>query len=183
MYGAYSYDVQATVNGVTATFSPGTVQSNRWDTQWPLDGWVYTVSVRAVAGDRMSAFTSSVSAVATPELPPPPQNINVQPSGSGVTVTWDPPSGGSTGSIVEYNVIYWDWKWDHCQFISGAAFKSSPAVINDLIPGRNYAVFLVTWNQNGQGLPVGSFSVVPGAGTPPVPSGLDVHTNDPTTVQ
>ncbi|KAF1959976.1 hypothetical protein CC80DRAFT_584790 [Byssothecium circinans] len=180
--GKFIYDVQATVNGVSASFSPGTVDTNRWDSQWPLEGWVYTVSVRAAAGDRKSAYTSSVSAVATPELPPPPRNINVQPSGNGVTVIWDPPTGGSTGSIVEYNVIYWDWKWDHCQFISGAAFKTSPAVIDDFIPSRNYAIFLVTWDQNGQGLPAGSFSVVPGAGTPPIPSGLQVHTNDPTTV-
>ncbi|KAJ4347169.1 uncharacterized protein N0V89_011107 [Didymosphaeria variabile] len=176
-----SYDVQATVNGETATFSAGTAETNRWDSQWPLDGWKYTVSVRAVAGNIRSAYTSSVSAVATPELPPPPANINIQPTSNGVRITWDAPP--NSGSIVEYNVLYWDWEWDHCMYIGGAAFKSSPAIITDMIPGRNYAFFLVTWNQNGQGLPEGGMAAVPGAGTPPIPSGLKVNSNDPTTVQ
>jgi hypothetical protein len=52
-----------------------------------------------------------------------------------------------------------------------------------MIPGRNYAIFLVTWNENGQGLPEGSMAAVPGAGMPPVPGGLTVNSNDPTTAQ
>ncbi len=184
VYGAYSYDVQATVNGVPATFSAGNVPTNRWDSQWPLEGWTYVVSVRAVIGESLKGpWSGSVSAVATPQLPPPPTNINVQATGDGLTATWDPPTGGTTGSIVEYNILYWDWEADHCSFLNGAAFTSTSATITGLIPGRNYGVWIVTWNQNGQGWPAGSFSVVPGAGTPPTPTGLQVHSNDPTTVQ
>lgn len=171
-------------NGIRATFSPGNVPSNRWDSQWPLDGWEYTISVRATAGDnRKSGYTAPVTARASPRLAPPPQNIHVQPTSDGFQVSWDPPSEGDTGSIVEYNILYWDWESNHCSFLSGAAFKTSPAVIDKLIPGRNYAVWLVTWNENGQGLPAGSFSVIPGRGYPGTPSGLQVNSNDPTTVQ
>src|SRR5689334_18584511 len=89
VYEAYSYDVQATMNGLPASFSAGTVPTNRWDSQWPIDGWTYVVSVRASAGDNIkSAWTSSVSAVAVPALPPPPQNINVQSTGDGLSITW-----------------------------------------------------------------------------------------------
>ena len=184
VYGAYGYDVSVTFNGETDTFSNGTVAFNRWDSTWPVDGWVYTVSVRSSAGDVIkSDYTSPVSATAKPQLPPPPQNIVAQSTGDGMRVTWDPPTGGNTGSIVEYNVIYWDWEPDHCQYIAGAAFTSSPAVITGLVPGRNYDVWVVTWNQNGQSLPMGSYNVVPGAGTPPAPTGLQVRTIDPTSVQ
>ncbi|KAF1971713.1 carbohydrate esterase family 3 protein [Bimuria novae-zelandiae CBS 107.79] len=181
VYGAYSYDVEASANGVPASFSTGSVLSNRWDSQWPLEGWVYKIRVRAVCGDKSSDWTSYVTATATPKLPSPPRNIRIQPSSSGMTVTWDPPTG-DTGSIVLYNVLYWDWQWDHCQFISAAAFKSSPAVIDGLVPGRNYAIWLVTWNENGQGIPSNGSAVLPGKGTPSVPSALEVISYDPTTV-
>jgi Fibronectin type III domain len=140
--------------------------------------------VRASAGDTLKGdYTETKSAVASPELSPPPQNVNVQPTESGFTVTWDPPTGDYTDSIIEYNIMYWDWNPNDCQFIASAAFESSPAVITDLKPGTNYIVAPVTWNANGQGLPVFANNVVPGAGTPPVPSSLAVHSNGPTTAQ
>lgn len=167
-------------NGFSATAS----QSNRWDSQWPLNGWTYAVAVRASAGDSIKGqYTGTQSAVAKPQLAPAPANIRVQPTDAGITVTWDPPSGDFTDSIVEYNVIYWDWQADHCQFINGAAFKSSPAVITGLNPGTNYLVGVETWNANGQGFPALVNNAVPGAGTPPVPSGLTVDSKDPTTVR
>ena len=147
-----------------------------------MEGWVYSVSVRASAGDtRKSDYTPVVSATAKPQLPPPPQNIVAQSTADGIRVTWDPPAGA--GSIIEYNVIYWDWTPDHCEFVAGAAFTSSPAVISNLKPGRNYGVWVETWNQDGRSLPMGSFKVVLGAGTPDVPTGLKVETIDPTSVQ
>lgn len=184
MYGAYSYDLQVSINGGGNGFSGTTSQFNRWDSQWPLAGWTYAVSVRASAGDAVKGdYTGSSSAVAAPELAPPPANINVEPTSDGFTVTWDPPSGDYTDSIVEYNVIYWDWNPYDCQYISGAAFKSSPAVITGLTPGTNYLIAPVTWNENGQGLPFIANNAVPGAGTPSVPTDIEVNSNDPTTVQ
>ncbi|KAK1250099.1 hypothetical protein MKX08_010102 [Trichoderma sp. CBMAI-0020] len=171
------------INGGANTYSPTTTSYNRWDCQWPLAGWTYGVSVRASAGDtRKGAYTGTLSAVAQPQLAPPPENIVVTPTETGFTVTWDPPTGDYTDSIVEYNVLYWDWSPADCQYTSGAAFKSSPAVIEGLNPGTNYLITLVTWNKNGQGLPLIAQNAVPGAGTPAVPGAPSVDSIDPTTV-
>ncbi|KAH7409724.1 carbohydrate esterase family 3 protein [Cadophora sp. MPI-SDFR-AT-0126] len=184
VYGAYSYDVQVAINGGEPfyQFSPTSVASNRWDCQWPLDGWTYSISVRPRAGPtRQGTFSGTLSAIATPQLADPPQNVNVEPTADGFSVTWDPPGGANSDSIVEYNVIYWDTDPNDCQFISGTAFKSSPAVITGLEHGKNYLVAPVTWNKNGQGLPFIANHVVPGAGKPPSPGGLAINANDPTT--
>lgn len=184
VYGAYSYDLQVSINGGANYFSPTTASFNRWDSQWSLAGWTYTVSVRAAAGDtRKGEYSETLSAVAAPQLAPPPSNVNVQPTSDGFTVTWDPPTGDYTDSIVEYNIIYWDWNPDDCQFLAGAAFTRSPGVVTGLTAGTNYLVSLVTWNANGQGWPFAAHNVVPGAGTPPVPTDLVVLSNDPTSVQ
>ncbi|KAG9506573.1 hypothetical protein J7337_000106 [Fusarium musae] len=151
--------------------------------QWPLEGWIYTVSVRARYGDySVGPYSSKLSAKATPKLSDPPQNVKVEPAADGFTVTWDPPTGPNTDSIVEYNILYWDWNPDDCEFITGAAFTSSPAVIKGLTPGRNYLIAPVTWNENGQGLPFFANNAVPGAGTPPVPSDLKILSTDRTSV-
>lgn len=181
VYGAYSYDVYVQIGGLE--FSPTTSSSNRWDTQWPITGDPYTVAVRARCGNiQVGPYTSQLTAVATPQLADPPRNINVEPSADGFTVTWDPPTGPNDGSIVEYNILYWDSYYADCQYITGAAFTSSPAVITGLTPGKNYLVAPLTWNENGQGLPVIANNVVPGAGVLPVPTDLTVISNDPTTV-
>ncbi|KAF5962657.1 carbohydrate esterase family 3 protein [Fusarium bulbicola] len=178
-----NYDVTVSINGGANTYSPTTTLSNRWDSQWPLEGWTYTVSVRARYGDySVGPYTSKLSAKATPKLSDPPQNVKVEPGDDGFTVTWDPPTGSNTDSIVEYNILYWDWSPDDCEIITGAAFTSSPAVIKGLTPGRNYLIAPVTWNENGQGLPFFANNAVPGAGTPPVPSDLKILSTDPTTV-
>ncbi|RBQ72054.1 hypothetical protein FVER14953_09857 [Fusarium verticillioides] len=183
IYGAYSYDITVSINGGANTYSPTTTSSNRWDSQWPLEGWIYTVSVRARYGDySVGPYSSKLSAKATPKLSDPPQNVKVEPAADGFTVTWDPPTGPNTDSIVEYNILYWDWNPDDCEFITGAAFTSSPAVIKGLTPGRNYLIAPVTWNENGQGLPFFANNAVPGAGTPPVPSDLKILSTDSTSV-
>jgi hypothetical protein len=149
-----------------------------------MAGWSYAVSVRASAGDSIKgAYTATLTATAQPQLAPPPQNIKVTPTADGFTVSWDPPTGPYTDTIVEYNILYWDWEPNDCQYITGAAFKSSPATITGLTPGVNYLIAPVTWNANGQGLPGIANNAVPGAGTPAVPSNLLVNSNDPTTVQ
>ncbi|KAL6887012.1 carbohydrate esterase family 3 protein [Trichoderma evansii] len=184
VYGAYSYDVSVSINDGANTYSPTTRSFNRWDCQWPLDGWTYAVSVRASAGDnRKGDYTATLSALAHPQLAAPPENVVVTPTETGFTVTWDPPTGDYTDSIVEYNVLYWDWNPTDCQYISGAAFKSSKAVIEGLNPGTNYLIAPVTWNENGQGLPFIAQNAVPGVGTPAVPGAPSVNSNDPTTVQ
>ncbi|KAF4943841.1 hypothetical protein FGADI_13121 [Fusarium gaditjirri] len=173
-----NFRVFSSPQGVTATWDPG-----KWDSQWPLEGWTYSVSVRARYGDySVGPYTSKLSAKATPKLSDPPQNVKVEPGADGFTVTWDPPTGPNTDSIVEYNILYWDWSPDDCEIITGAAFTSSPAVIKGLTPGRNYLIAPVTWNENGQGLPFFANNAVPGAGTPPVPSDLKILSTDPTTV-
>ena len=110
-------------------------------------------------------------------------NVRVEPTADGFIVSWDPPTGGTTGEIVEYNIIYWDFKPTDCQFLSGAAFKSSPGRVTGLTPGTNYLIAPVAWNTNGQGWPTFAPNAVPGEGTPGVPSAPNVNSNDPTTVQ
>jgi hypothetical protein len=103
VYGAYSYDVSVSINGGEPEyqFSPTSVSSNRWDCQWPLDGWAYSVSVRARCGNiQVGPYTSTLSADATPQLADPPQNINVEPTADGFTVTWDPPTGPNDGTYI-----------------------------------------------------------------------------------
>jgi len=176
--------VQVSINGGGNTYSATSVNSNRWDSTWPVAGWTYAVSVRARAGNTITGeYTSTLSATAEPQLAPPPQNVNVESTDTGFTVTWDPPTGPYTNNIVEYNILYWDWNPTDCQHISGAAFTSSPAVITGLKPGTNYLVAPMTWNANGEGLPMFANNVVPGAGTPLVPTNLQINSNDATTVQ
>lgn len=184
MYGSYGYDLKVSINGADNGFSAIHTKVNRWDSQWPLDGWNYAVSVRASGGDLVKGdYTATKTAEAKPELAPPPRNVNVQATSQGMTVTWDPPKGDFTDAIVGYNIIYWDWEPSRCQYIGGAAFRGSPAEITWLLPGINYLVAIVTWNENGEGIPFAASNVVPGEGTPSVPSGLAVDTIDATSVR
>lgn len=130
VYGADSYNVDVSVNGGGGIFSPGTSQVNRWDCQWSLPGWQYSVRVQAACGDQTGPWTSAQTATSQPQLAPPPENIVVTPTGDGFTVKWDPPTGDNTDNIVEYNIIYWDTTPSDCNFITGTAFKSSPAQIS-----------------------------------------------------
>lgn len=114
MYGAFNYDVKVSINGGVATAN-SVSQFNQWDAHWPIEGWTYDVSVRASAGDFIhSDYTGTQSAKSAPQLAPAPQNIKVQPTSDGFSVSWNPPSGPNTDSIVEYNIIYWDWEPTHC---------------------------------------------------------------------
>lgn len=140
--------------------------------------------MRASAGETIKGeWTVTKTAVAKPQLPAPPKNIKVKATNGGMTVSWDPSTGPYADSIVEYNVIFWDWKADHCSFLDGAAFTNSPAVINGLKNGVNYLVALVAWNKNGQGLPAVVNNVIPGAGTPSSPGKPVVEAIDATSVR
>lgn len=187
VYGAYGYDLRVSINGGDNGFSGLYAESNRWDSHWSLDGWDYAVSVRASSGDtRKGAYTTTGSAKARPKLAPPPQNIRVQASEKafdGIRVSWDPPKGEYTDSIIGYNIILWDWEPRHCQFINGAAFKKSPAKLSWPMDNTNYLIALVTWNSNGEGLPAIGPNVIPGTRNPPRPSGLAIDTIDATSVR
>ncbi|KAF5688010.1 carbohydrate esterase family 3 [Fusarium globosum] len=184
VYGAYSYDMKVSINGGDNGFSGLTASFNRWDSHWPIDGWNYAVSVRASAGDNIKgSFTGTLTAEAKPQLAPPPQNVNVKATEAGFTVTWDNPKGLYTDSIDRYNIIYWDWKSDHCSYLNGAAFESSPGKVTGLPPRINYLIALVTWNENGEGFPILVSNAVPGYGTPETPSGVKVDTIDATSVR
>ncbi|KAF2764092.1 carbohydrate esterase family 3 protein [Teratosphaeria nubilosa] len=178
VYGAYAYDIRITINdGDWSIISSST---NRWDPTWPFAGASYSLAVRATAGDRKGEWTAVQSAIATPELAPPPSNIDVQALSDGFCVTWDPPTGPYTDSIVEYNVLFWNQDPEACEFLGGAAFKESPAVLTNLKPGANYLVGLLTWNKNGQGFPTIAQNVRPGANKPDTPSNVTVHAKDTT---
>ncbi|KAJ9502889.1 hypothetical protein H2202_002011 [Exophiala xenobiotica] len=125
VYGAYNYDVQVSINGGGPANSPGLVQGNRWDSQWPMAGWSYAVSVRASAGDFIKgAYTATLTATAQPQLAPPPQNIKVTPTADGVQEL----SGN----------YYWPDTW--CQLLDCASNLNAngqglPAIANNAVPG------------------------------------------------
>ncbi|RAL11188.1 uncharacterized protein BO97DRAFT_347859, partial [Aspergillus homomorphus CBS 101889] len=182
VYGAYSYDVSSRIQGGITDFSAGSVNSARWDSTWPIDGWVYEVKVRASAGDNIKGeWTSVLSATAHPQTAAAPRNVVVKATATGFDISWDPPTGAYTDSIREYNVLYWDKSQD-CTFITGGAFTGTSGHIDNLTPGHYYFVAIVTWNAAGEGFPGIVTGLVPGAGTPPPPTDLTIVANDPTTI-
>ncbi|KAF7173946.1 hypothetical protein CNMCM5623_006165 [Aspergillus felis] len=182
VYGAYNYDVRSKIKGGIPNFSSGSVSSNRWDATWPIDGWEYEVQVRASAGDTIKGdWTTTLTATAHPQTAEAPQNVIVSATTTGFDISWDPPIGPYSDSIIEYNVLYWDKDAD-CDFITGAAFTGTSAHIHSLITGHRYFVAVETWNAAGQGFPAVVRSVIPGAGTPPPPTDLKIIAADQTTV-
>ncbi|GMG05367.1 unnamed protein product [Aspergillus oryzae] len=147
-----NFKVFTSPGGVTATWDPGSVSSNRWDATWPIDGWEYEVQVRASAGDTIKrAWTTTLTATAHPQTAEAPQNVIVSATTTGFDISWDPPTGTS-------------------------------AHIENLVAGHRYFVAVVTWNAAGQGFPAVVRSVIPGAGTPPPPTDLKIIVADQTTV-
>ncbi|KAE8402489.1 hypothetical protein BDV37DRAFT_295350 [Aspergillus pseudonomiae] len=182
VYGAYSYDVQSRIQGGIPNFSAGSVSTPRWDSTWPIDGWVYEVRVRASAGDNIKGdWTSVLSATAHPQTAAAPRNVVVKATTTGFDISWDPPTGAYTDSIIEYNVLYWDKSVD-CTFITGGAFTGTSGHIGNLKSGHYYFIAIETWNSAGEGFPAIVTGVVPGAGTPAPPTDLKIFANDPTTV-
>lgn len=128
VYGAYAYELQIQMDN--GPIQGGSVGTNRFDTTWAFANSKYCISVRAVAGEnQLGGWTSTLCATATPQLANPPQNVRTYPNGTGMTITWDPPTGQYTDSIQGYQIIIWDYDAT-CAFISGAFFTSSPAYIS-----------------------------------------------------
>ncbi|KAF5865117.1 hypothetical protein ETB97_005358 [Aspergillus alliaceus] len=132
VYGAYSYDVQSRIQGGIPNFSAGSVSTPRWDSTWPIDGWVYEVKVRASAGDNIKGdWTSVLSATTHPQTAAAPRNVLVKATTTGFDISWDPPTGAYTDSIIEYNILYWDKSVDYT-FITGGAFTGTSGHIDKL---------------------------------------------------
>ncbi|EFE40581.1 hypothetical protein TRV_04630 [Trichophyton verrucosum HKI 0517] len=177
IYGAMSYDVRSRISGITE-FHTSSVSSNRWDSQWTQEGWVYEVQVRASAGNALKGrWTAIKSAKSTPKTPPGPDNVIVNATTTGFDISWDScPSGFN---VTEYEILYWDKDKKHT-FITSAGFKESPAHVDDLIPGHHYQLAIVSWNGAGGGFPKGVRSVTVGRGTPPIPTDLKITAKDAT---
>lgn len=175
MPGAYGYEVNQTLNGGTfLDFSATSVNGPRWDSHWPLEGSVYTISVRAVAGqDRAGPWSPTVTVTAHPQLAPGPTNVNLVPTNDGFNLNWDPPTGPYTGDMIsEYYVLFWDT--DSCDYLGGMAVTNSPVSI-PAKGGHHIFVAVITWNINGEGFPEILSNVMPGITTAPnTPSGLSV---------
>ena len=144
------------------------VEMNRFDVHWALDGTTYEIQVNAGCCDNCTSdWTEVQSAIARPETPPPPQNLIVKelPDGTSVELSWEPPTGKYSDAILEYNVFSRDMNTSF--FPADSGFKSSPAVLDNLVPGHMYAFSVTAWNANGEGLPLKAPNRILGAGTPP----------------
>ncbi|KAF2765290.1 SGNH hydrolase, partial [Teratosphaeria nubilosa] len=151
---AYEYEVRIRLTDLPKSQAKITsVPANRWDSEWAADGWTYEVQVRAKAGEhRHSKWTSPKTAISRPQTAPPPVNVTLKPMANGFQVTWDPPTGPHTDSIVEYNILFLDCDVNGTSF-TGAGFTNSPATIVYLPAGHHYLVAISTWNANGAGFP------------------------------
>lgn len=177
VFGAYSYDTQNTITLADGTpiawnWSPQSVSANRWDTVWAQDGLIFTLQVRARAGNRVGPWTNSVQITSHPQLAGGPQNILAFPTDTGVDLYWDPPTG-PYNDVVEYGVIYYDI--DSCDYMNQKTFLSSPAHIDGMKPGHHQFMALVTWNSNGEGLPSTIGSFMAGSYLPGVPQAPAVN--------
>lgn len=106
----------------------------------------YEVRVRARAGNgKVGDWTGWLTATAHPQTAPGPSNITLRATATGVDISWTPPTGQYTDSIVEYGVYYWDLD-ANCAILLLAAFRGTSAHIDDLIPGNRHLIAIETWN-------------------------------------
>ncbi|CZT15047.1 uncharacterized protein RCC_12037 [Ramularia collo-cygni] len=182
VYGAYEYDVEYTVNGTTSdNSSPKTVQSNRWDTRWAMDGWIYRIRIRSSAGNRKGDWTDWSTSTARPRTAAAPSNVVARSTDSGIDVSWTGSTGPYSNTITQYD-IYWFDQDVPCSFVQSAGFLSvGNASLVDLVPGHKYSISVEAWNNVGAGLPGVARSVIPGRGTPATVSGLKVEAINSTT--
>lgn len=94
VYNALGYDTRSRIKGIGAEWSQLTVQSNRIDTTWTVDGLEHEYQVRTSYGDTLkSDWTAIASAVAHPWTAPGPKNIVTRASATGIDISWEPPDG------------------------------------------------------------------------------------------
>ncbi|CZT11345.1 uncharacterized protein RCO7_11539 [Rhynchosporium graminicola] len=181
VYGAYSYDVEYKISGgAPNNNSPGSVESNRWDSKWAVDGWTYEIRVRASAGNRKGAWTAWYSATAHPHTATAPSNVSVHPTANGIDVSWTASTGSYANTVSQYNIYFWDQD-EPCSFPqSGGFLPGKAASIVGLVPDHRYIIAIEAWNAAGAGFPLSARSAVPGQGQPSTVTGLQVGTLDPT---
>jgi hypothetical protein len=185
VYGAYDYDVQTEIQGVTDwSISPVSALSNRADGTWTVANFTYGVQVRTSMGTSVkSDWTTAVYVTVNPDTAPGPSNALVTPTDTGFEVSWDPVNGSY--DIVEYVIRYFDQD-NLCSYLSDEAFASSPGTISGLVEGHNYLVAVSTWDSIGDGFPEVLNYVQPGYSgnetTPAAPGSPTLISTDPTTV-
>jgi hypothetical protein len=108
-------------------------------------------------------------------------DVIVRATGDGMTLDISRPSGPYSDSVFLYNVLFFDLD-SPCSFLGGAAFETTSARINGLIPGHRYFVAMEVWNSAGAGFPAAFRTVVPGSGTPAPPQNLRIQAVNAVTV-
>jgi lysophospholipase L1-like esterase len=182
VYGAIGYTVRSRIVGTTA-WTESSVGANGFYTTWTVDGQQWEYQVRTDNGDQLkSGWSATVSATAHPQTAPPPVGITTHATATGVDVAWGAPTGPYTNTIDLYQVITYD-KDTLGAYIGGTAVTGLSAHVDGLVPGHHYIIAVVTWNAAGGGMPGIARPVTIGTGTPPAPTGLQVTTIDPATVQ
>jgi lysophospholipase L1-like esterase len=182
VFGALGYTVRSRLSGAT-TWNESRASANRFDTTWTTDGQQWEYQVRTDNGDQLkSGWSPTVTATAHPQTSPPPVGIVTHATATGVDVAWGQPTGNYTDTIDRYQIITYD-KDTPGAYVGGTAVKGKSVHIDGLTPGHHYVIAVATWNAAGGGMPGVARPVTIGAGTPPAPTGLQVTSTDPTTVQ
>jgi hypothetical protein len=182
VFGALGYGVRYRLVGLPA-WNESRASANRFDTTWTTDGQQWEYQVRTDNGDQLkSDWSATATATAHPQTAPPPVGIVTHATATGVDVTWGQPTGNYTSTIDRYQVITFD-KDTPGAFIGGTAVKGKSVHVDGLLPGHHYLIAVATWNAAGGSIPASARPVTIGAGTPPAPTGLQVTSTDPTTVQ
>lgn len=170
VFGAYSYNIQTSLDG--NTWTTASTRGPRWDTHWPGDGLTYYFRVSTSCGNHdylNSAYTGTQSAVSRSQLASGPLNIMTSPLGAdGLQVQWSAPTTNAN-NIVEYTITIWDLD-TRCAFWNGVSWASSPATFTGLNQKHRYMVFGTAWNQYGEGFPNIAKTIVVGGSTPATPS-------------
>lgn len=129
---------------------------------WLLDGHNYEFRVQAVRGDLPpTGFSPVASAIAHPELPPPPPGV-VSGTGPGfIDLFWGPPSGQFADQCNGFDVLYFDQSvpGSFLNTIHVASKSTLQYHITGLISGHTYALAVAATSAVGQGLPAGTAAV------------------------
>ncbi|MFJ2024544.1 phosphatidylinositol-specific phospholipase C domain-containing protein [Streptomyces sp. NPDC087897] len=181
VFGAYGYEVRSRLAGAPG-WSTTRALGNRFDSTWVADGQTWEYQVRTDSGGTASAWSDTVSATARPRTAPGPVGIVTHPTATGADLVWGAPTGPYTDTIDRYGVIAYDLDTPGA-FVETVGTREKSLRFDGLKSGHRYVLAVQTWNKAGGGLPALGRPVVVGAGTPPAPTGLEVRSTDPTTVE
>ncbi|TQS33006.1 hypothetical protein Golomagni_06662 [Golovinomyces magnicellulatus] len=157
IFGAMGYDVRQRIKGFGIT-------------------WEY--EVRTSAGDHAKgSWSAIVSAVSRRDTLPAPKTISVNPTTSGIDLSWTPVGGADL-----YEVIAWD-KDTVGAWTAGYGTRSTSISLPNLKSGSRYSLWVVSWDSRGGGLPGEARAARAGLSIPKPPSNLRAVNKDATTVQ